>query len=240
MSATSKQARARARRSRSWPSGSAAKRAASGSPWSASSSPSCSSSAPASSSTGSATPRTTSRPAAAARRRSASRSARTTRPHEVVDLRGLPLPVLRRARAGRPTRSWRALADDGKVAGEYRPFVLLSQVGDYSERTAAAFGVVLDQAGPDVAKEFHDLLFANQPSEAGPFPERRRPRRPRGPGGRRRGRGRGRHPRPRRQGLRRRRDGGRRRGRRPVARRRSWSTARCSPTAGPSTSSPRT
>jgi protein-disulfide isomerase len=64
-----------------------------------------------------------------------------------------------------------ALAEEGKVRVTYRPFVLLSQIGDYSERSAAAFGVVLDKAGPEVAKEFHDLLFANQPSEEGPFPD---------------------------------------------------------------------
>ena len=30
---------------------------------------------------------------------------------------------------------------------------------------------MLDKSGPDVAKEFHDLLFENQPSESGPFPD---------------------------------------------------------------------
>ena len=29
--------------------------------------------------------------------------------------------------------------------------------------------MVLDKSGPEVAKEFHDLLFANQPPESGPF-----------------------------------------------------------------------
>jgi protein-disulfide isomerase len=62
-----------------------------------------------------------------------------------------------------------ALADEGKVRVTYRPFVLLGNISDYSERTAAAFGVVLDASGSEVAKEFHDLLFANQPSEAGPY-----------------------------------------------------------------------
>ena len=63
------------------------------------------------------------------------------------------------------------LAEDGKVKVTYRPFVLLSQVSDYSERTTAAFGAVLDKSGVDVAKKFHDLLYANQPSEEGPFPD---------------------------------------------------------------------
>jgi len=62
-----------------------------------------------------------------------------------------------------------ALADEGKVRVTYRPFVLLGNISDYSERTAAAFGVVLEASGSQVAKEFHDLLFANQPSEAGPY-----------------------------------------------------------------------
>lgn len=63
-----------------------------------------------------------------------------------------------------------ALAADGKVQVEYRPFNLLSSIGDYSERSAGAWKIVLDESGPEVAKEFHDVLFENQPSEAGPFP----------------------------------------------------------------------
>jgi len=62
------------------------------------------------------------------------------------------------------------LAADGKVRVEYRPFDLLSRISDYSERSAAVFGVVLDTSGPDVAKKLHDLLYENQPSESGPFP----------------------------------------------------------------------
>jgi protein-disulfide isomerase len=63
------------------------------------------------------------------------------------------------------------LAADGKVQVEYRPFNWLTQAGDYSERSAGAFSIVLDKSGPDVAKKFHDLLFENQPSESGPFPD---------------------------------------------------------------------
>jgi protein-disulfide isomerase len=61
------------------------------------------------------------------------------------------------------------LADDGKVYVEYRPFNLLSNLGDYSERSANAFAVVLDQDGPQAAKKMHDLLYENQPEESGPF-----------------------------------------------------------------------
>lgn len=63
------------------------------------------------------------------------------------------------------------LADDGTVQVEYRPFNLLSSISDYSARSAAAFSLVLEQSGPEVAKKFHDLLFENQPSEQGPFPD---------------------------------------------------------------------
>lgn len=63
------------------------------------------------------------------------------------------------------------LAADGKVRVEYRPFDLLSQIGDYPIRATNAFALVLEKSGPEVAKKFHDLLFENQPSESGPFPE---------------------------------------------------------------------
>lgn len=62
------------------------------------------------------------------------------------------------------------LAADGKVQVEYRPFDFLARLGDYSARSTAVFAVVLDTAGPDVAKGFHDRLFAQQPEEKGPFP----------------------------------------------------------------------
>lgn len=62
------------------------------------------------------------------------------------------------------------LAADGKVQVDYRPFVLLDQVGPYSELATSAFAVVQEESGDQVAKKFHDLLFENQPSESGPFP----------------------------------------------------------------------
>jgi protein-disulfide isomerase len=64
------------------------------------------------------------------------------------------------------------LADQGKVQIEYRPFVLLGRLGPYSARSTLTWALVLQQDGPDVAKKFHDLLFANQPSEEGPFPSK--------------------------------------------------------------------
>jgi protein-disulfide isomerase len=60
---------------------------------------------------------------------------------------------------------------EGRATVEYRPLNFLQQFGDYSERTANAFAVVLDKAGPDVAKEFHDILYAEQPPETGDHPD---------------------------------------------------------------------
>ena len=63
------------------------------------------------------------------------------------------------------------LAADGKVQVDYRPFVLLDRIGPYSELATSAFAVVQEEAGAEVAKKFHDLLYENQPSESGPFPK---------------------------------------------------------------------
>ena len=48
------------------------------------------------------------------------------------------------------------LAEEGKVTVEYRPIAFL---GDYSVRAANAFKVVLDEAGPEAAQKFHNLVF---------------------------------------------------------------------------------
>lgn len=63
-----------------------------------------------------------------------------------------------------------AQIEAGDVSVEYRPLGFLERTSDYSPESANAFAVVLDAAGTDVAKTFHDLLFDNQPSEKGPFP----------------------------------------------------------------------
>jgi len=89
-------------------------------------------------------------------------------PHQVVIYEDFLCPYcgqLERASSDELDR----LADEGKVYVDYRPFQLLPY--DYSRESANAFAVVLDAAGPEVAKEFHDSLFADQPSEAGPFPD---------------------------------------------------------------------
>lgn len=59
-------------------------------------------------------------------------------------------------------------AADGKVLVEYRPIAILTRFGDYSVRSANAFKAVLESAGPEAAKEFHDLLFEDQPAEDDP------------------------------------------------------------------------
>ncbi|KRE93677.1 hypothetical protein ASG76_14695 [Nocardioides sp. Soil774] len=64
-----------------------------------------------------------------------------------------------------------AAVEAGDVSVEYRPLPFLEGIDDYSPRSANAFAVVLDASGPEVAKKFHDLLFDNQPSEKGPFPD---------------------------------------------------------------------
>lgn len=62
-------------------------------------------------------------------------------------------------------------AREGRAYVEYRPFNLLGSISDYSERAAAATFVVLDVSGPEVAVAYHDALYAQQPSESGPFPD---------------------------------------------------------------------
>jgi len=62
-------------------------------------------------------------------------------------------------------------AAEGKVLVKYYPLNFLSRFGDYSKRSANALAVVLDAEGPEVAKAFHDSLFADQPAENGDKPD---------------------------------------------------------------------
>ncbi|HEX5090453.1 MAG TPA: thioredoxin domain-containing protein [Nocardioides sp.] len=64
------------------------------------------------------------------------------------------------------------LAGQGKVQVEYRPLVTLQKLGEYSARATLMWWLVLQHDGDAVAQKFHDLLYANQPSEKGPFPSR--------------------------------------------------------------------
>ena len=95
-------------------------------------------------------------------------------PHEVIIYEDFLCPVCGALEA--ETRDDLAeLAAEGKVRVDYRPFNLFSTDGDprkpYSVDAASAFAVVLQESGAEVAKEFHDILFEEQPSEAGPFPD---------------------------------------------------------------------
>ena len=59
-------------------------------------------------------------------------------------------------------------AEQGKVAIRYSPISILDEGSDgteYSTRAANALAVVLDTAGPEAAKKFHDELYAQQPAE---------------------------------------------------------------------------
>lgn len=89
-------------------------------------------------------------------------------PHEVVIYEDFLCPFCGELEAATREDLTR-LAADGEVYLEYRPFDLLGT--DYSVAAANAFAVVLEEAGPEEAKEFHDLVFADQPEEAGPYPD---------------------------------------------------------------------
>ena len=67
------------------------------------------------------------------------------------------------------SNSWlQEYAAQGKVAIRYHAISILDRASngtDYSTRSASALGAVLDASGPEVAKKFHDLLYADQPEE---------------------------------------------------------------------------
>ncbi len=91
-------------------------------------------------------------------------------PHQVVIYEDFLCPFCGELEA-RTGEELAAAADEGRVYLEYRPFNLLAQVSDYSERATSAFAVVLAESGPEVAKSFHDLLYDEQPEEGGPYPD---------------------------------------------------------------------
>jgi protein-disulfide isomerase len=91
-------------------------------------------------------------------------------PREVVIYEDFLCPACGALEAATNERLTQA-AEQGNVGVEYRPVSILGRIDDYSMRSANAFAVVLDAAGPEAAKEFHDILYAEQPSESGPFPD---------------------------------------------------------------------
>jgi protein-disulfide isomerase len=69
----------------------------------------------------------------------------------------------------RRSRGWlQKYLDQGKVRVSYHVISILDRASngaEYSTRSANAMAAVLDTAGVDVAKQFHDLLYEHQPSE---------------------------------------------------------------------------
>jgi protein-disulfide isomerase len=61
------------------------------------------------------------------------------------------------------------LAGQGRVSVTYRPFNLLDT--DYSQQSLEVFEAVQHTAGDTVAKKLHDVLYAQQPDERGPWPK---------------------------------------------------------------------
>ena len=63
--------------------------------------------------------------------------------------------------------------EQGKIKVDYRMVSFLdgASSNEYSSRAMNAALVVLDTAGPEVFKRYHDMLYADQPAEGGPGPE---------------------------------------------------------------------
>jgi len=63
--------------------------------------------------------------------------------------------------------------ESGEIAIEYRPysFLLQQSTNEYSQRAWNAATCVYDKGGAKAFKDYHDLLFANQPEEGTAGPE---------------------------------------------------------------------
>lgn len=88
-------------------------------------------------------------------------------PHEVVIYEDFLCPYCGELEK-RSHEQLATLADQGKVAVTYRPFNLLSTT--YSQQSLEVFEAVQHTAGATTAKKLHDLLYAQQPDERGPYP----------------------------------------------------------------------
>lgn len=86
-------------------------------------------------------------------------------PHQVVVYEDFLCPACGALEAA-TNEELAQLAADGEVRVDYRPFTLLSRFGPYSEDAVNAFGAVKEVAGDEVAKAFHDELYADQPGES--------------------------------------------------------------------------
>lgn len=63
--------------------------------------------------------------------------------------------------------------ESGEIEIEYRPysFLLQQSTNEYSQRAWNAAACVYDKGGAKAFKDFHDILFANQPEEGSAGPE---------------------------------------------------------------------
>lgn len=85
-------------------------------------------------------------------------------PHKIVIYEDFLCPICGTLEATAGERL-AALAAEGKVQIDYRPIAILSRISSYTDEALNAFFVVREAAGDDVAKKFHDLLYADQPAE---------------------------------------------------------------------------
>jgi protein-disulfide isomerase len=93
-------------------------------------------------------------------------------PTEITVYEDLQCPVCKVFEDATADRLEQAV-EAGEVRVDYRmvSFLDVASTNDYSSRALNAALVVLDTSGVETFKEFHDLLFANQPAEGGPGPE---------------------------------------------------------------------
>ena len=93
-------------------------------------------------------------------------------PTAITVYEDLQCPVCAQFEAATADRLAQAV-EAGDVRVDYRLVSFLDEAStnDYSSRALNAALVVLDTSGVETFKEFHDLLFANQPAEGGPGPE---------------------------------------------------------------------
>ncbi len=91
-------------------------------------------------------------------------------PHEIVVYEDFLCPVcgVFEEEAGEMLSE---VAAAGDAVVDYRAIAFLTRFGDYSADAVNALLVVQETSGDEVAKRFHDLLFADQPEESGPFPD---------------------------------------------------------------------
>jgi protein-disulfide isomerase len=63
------------------------------------------------------------------------------------------------------------LVQQKKINIDYRPVAFLDNNSDYTHRALSAAACVYEHAGVDAFVKMHDIMYANQPSETGPWPD---------------------------------------------------------------------